>query len=1162
MPLMRSLSRRLAIATTGFAVLVSFLITGVELFNERRDQRRNINHQFDQISISSVPSIAESLWAFNVDAAKLTVAGIAKQPDVVLVSVSDVEKEIISHGKAVAGAAEREYSLMRAGNSTKPTKENGSRIGVLRVQIDKAGMEQRLIEKYQTILVSNLILIFVVATFVLLLLELRVMRYMRQVATFVDTRNPQNLDQILELKRSGTPRSGDELTMLVSGVTRMQDNLRGAIAHLQEDILKREAAEAEVRRLNDDLSALNRELEARVIARTDDLRKSQIAADQVLEMTESAYWKSFPDDDRMLGDERLANLLGIDPRPDKIYSRSHDMYDAIYAADPEIASQMIQDALAASRGEIDRLEATAPYLRRDGQVMWLHIVGRRESEPNGQTTLTGSMQNITRRKATEAALVEARKMAEAASRAKADFLANMSHEIRTPMNAIYGMSHLMLKTELSPRQRDYLTKIQRSGEHLLGIINDILDFSKIEAGKLSVEETEFEIDSVFENVANLIGEKASQKGLELIFDLPTDVPFSLIGDPLRLGQILINYGNNAVKFTERGDIKIVVRMLERTENRVLLYFAIRDTGIGLTEEQISRLFRSFEQADASTTRRYGGTGLGLAICKRLAELMGGEVGVESAPGEGSTFWFTAWLQQGANVTRRIAPAASVRGMRLLVVDDNDSARQAMVETLQQMAFAAEAVASGAEALHAISAAETAGRPYALALVDWLMPDMDGIETIRKLRELPLVNAPRCIIVTAHGREEIVKLADASGIDTVLIKPIGASTLLDTIMRAMGRQDSNPKLSGRVQITPEELLPIRGANILLAEDNPINQQVATDILVDAGLCVTVAENGKVAVEKANLGDYDLILMDMQMPVMDGLEAAQLLRQNPRFAELPIIAMTANVMQADRDRCTAAGMNDFVGKPVEPGQLFRTLIKWIAPRAHVESPQVSADPASHFPPDGLPAGAMEGSVIATPESTYFPEAIDGIDLDTGLRRMMDKKSRYLAILNSFVASQTDAELNIRRALDAGNRDDAIRIAHTLKGLAGQIGAHVLQERAERLEQALTDNADSAAEQQRVVATTLATLIAAIRASLPSSEGQGNLAGTHNATERRALLDQLIRLLESDDAKAERLLADNAKAFVDILGTNYREIRQAVREYDFEQALALLPETRRKG
>jgi two-component system sensor histidine kinase/response regulator len=513
------------------------------------------------------------------------------------------------------------------------------------------------------------------------------------------------------------------------------------------------------------------------------------------------------------------------------------------------------------------------------------------------------------------------------------------------------MAHLVLKTDMTPRQRDYVKKIHGSGQHLLGIINDILDFSKIEAGKLNVEHTEFALDKLLDNVANLVSEKTTAKGLELVFDIDPSVPRNLIGDSLRMGQVLINYANNAVKFTEEGEVDIIFKVQERTEKDVLLWCGVKDTGIGLTEEQMGRLFQSFQQADTSTTRKYGGTGLGLSISKKLAELMGGTVGVDSEHGKGSTFWFTARLGIGAEKARELLPEPDLRGRRVLVVDDNENARLVLADLLASMTFQVTEVGAGGTALAAVR--DKAGTPAAFEIVflDWQMPGMDGIETARQIKALGLDDEPKMVMVTAYGREEIIKDAHAAGIEDVLIKPVNASLLFDTAMRVLGAQVREHRSAGDApSLLLEEMAAIKGARILLVEDNDLNQEVASEILRDAGFVVDIADNGQIAVEMVTTNvesPYDIILMDMQMPVMDGVTATVEIRKDVRFDSTPIVAMTANAMQQDKDKCLVAGMVDFVTKPIQPDELWTALRRWVKPKHVVE--QVIPDtvaPASTF------------------------------------------------------------------------------------------------------------------------------------------------------------------------------------------------------------------------
>ncbi len=651
--------------------------------------------------------------------------------------------------------------------------------------------------------------------------------------------------------------------------------------------------------------------------------------------------------------------------------------------------------------------------------------------------------DVTHRHETEEVLRQARATAEEATRMKSDFLANMSHEIRTPMNAIIGLSHLVLKTELTARQRDYLSKVQGAGQHLLGIIDDILDFSKIEAGKLDLENNHLELEKLLENTSILISEKCHAKGLELVFEVAPDVPPVVVGDSLRLRQILVNYANNAVKFTQKGEVVISVHASERTDKDVMLHFRVRDSGIGMTPEQMGRLFHSFSQADTSTTRRFGGTGLGLAICKQLAELMGGHVGVESEFGKGSIFWFSARLGIACSAQRELLPNPDLRGKKALVVDDNGHARTVIAEMLKDMTFIVREAPSGEAAVDEVRRAATEGQPYDIVYLDWRMPGMDGMDTARRIKSLGLAAPPLLFMVTAYGREEVLREAGSIGIEDVLVKPVSPSLLFDTTMSvlACAEHTRQPAVKSSGSSTREELAAIRGARILLVEDNDINQQVARELLEDEGLVVEVAEDGRVALQMVQQRPYDLVFMDMQMPVMDGVTATREIRKIARLKQVPIVAMTANAMEQDRQRCLESGMNDVVVKPIDPSQLWKVLLQWVTPC------------------DAPPAGPAQAVTRGAPgrggePAAALPEGIAGLDVALGLSRMMGKKSLYVAMLRRYAAAQKTLCEQVHAALAAGDLATAERLAHIAKAVSGNIGATGIQHLSGMLEQSLKD------------------------------------------------------------------------------------------------------------
>ena len=997
------------ILSVALVVVVTALLGAFAALELRADRSERWERLEDDVAMSAdQQAVALSLALWNVDPAPIQAimrSGMRNREIQAIVLVSPVANVALSRdgrwevatGASVPGALLDDVSLLHERRSI---ERNGEHLGEIEVFATPRFLEQDLARRRLSLSMLVLALDCALVLSLYGLLWAWILRPLRLIERFAS--------------RATEAGSGDTGGLLGG-------QFLGELATLRQSLLEM-------------LGMLER--------RYQDLRESEERLKLATNAGNIGIWDWDIVKDELAWDEQMYLQYGV---------RREDFGGAIEAWAGALAPEAFQEATLAVKRAVsgnEEFECEFRIQRPDGGVRFIKAAATTLRDLHGRASrMVGISLDVTERMQAEEAirtvnvelerrvhertlqledamneLRSARDNAESATRAKSEFLANMSHEIRTPMNAIVGMTHLALRTDMTAKQRAYLNKARIAADSLLLIIDDILDFSKIEAGKLELESRTFLLRDVLDKVTAIVGMKATEKSLELLLRIAPDVPEQLLGDSLRLEQVLINLCSNAVKFTGQGEVVVAVGLAAARQDRhTLLRFSVRDTGIGIDQTRTRQLFQAFNQLDASTTRQYGGTGLGLVISRKLVEMMGGTMEVHSVLGQGSEFIFTASFDVVEPGKPRVEPASkralqAIRNLRILVIDDSLNSREILRDLLNDLGAHPVLASSGEGGLEAIA---KSGAPFDLILVDWKMPGLDGIETGRRIRAMhPDGASPRLVLVTAYGDDELARRSVAEGFAACLDKPVSAGTLLETILSAAVDGAAPP--ARRPSAKPAQELSeaparLKGRSLLLVEDNEFNQIIAIELLRDvAGMQLTLAKNGEEALECLRKGAFDAVLMDVQMPVMDGYETTTEIRRRDEFANLPIIAMTAHAMLRDREKCLAVGMNDYVTKPVEPPELFAVLAKWL--------PEIGAP----------------GATAA------------GISFELGLKHCMGRADLYASVLQRFLDTRSDDSRQLREAVDAGDLKRAAMIAHTQISTAGAIGAAGLSQAARALQE----------------------------------------------------------------------------------------------------------------
>jgi len=1025
------------LARKGFiAALIMAYILGIsQVFWDYYLQQQLNKHTINEIMNSVKTPASQALYENNRAWGKVLLAGLIKNDFVTEASIIDIKDSIfvsISNYSQIEKTPRfitRIISNEFKQSSVDLTNSKGECVGHLKLSVDNHILLSPLYQRATISFALTIVLVLIIWGVMFIVFQRIITDPMALIIRAFRSIDPRMIDNAQLKPLEG--HENDELGLLVTIVNNF---IRANAYHIRERI----DAEKKLLKLNEDLEKI-------VTERTISLSQKIIqheSAEKQLRMYEKIV--SATSDMMALIDNNYKYIL-VNETYVNVFGKDKD--ELIGKSVEELFGKTMKNVLnprleRCFKGETVVFETWYNYPKTGKCFMSVQYAPWVQDGKIKHVVVSG--RNITRLKRAEEQLEMAIAEAKDANKAKSEFLARMSHEIRTPMNAIIGLTHLTMQTNLGDKQYDYLNKINTSSKSLLSIINDILDFSKIEAGKLNIENVTFELDEVLEKLSHILSIKAHKKGLELIFSIDSDVPNILIGDPLRLGQVLTNLTNNAIKFTDKGEIIIKIKREKNSDHKkVDLLFSVIDTGIGMDEKQISKLFKSFSQADRYITRKYGGTGLGLAICKGLVEIMGGSISVNSTPGKGSSFSFSSsfgWKKE--NITEK--DSKNIKNIHILLVDDNKASRIIFNKTLSSFAFKVTEVGSGIEAINLLKSENS--EKFSLILMDWKMPEMDGIETSQKIKALKNIKEiPSILMVTAYRDDGIIDSAKSAGIKRVLTKPVNPSVLLDSIMTVLGKNQIKPIFTDKTKPEKYKEKYNLDGNILLVEDNKINQEVAEELLILSGFKVEIANNGKLAFEMyAKQPDkFDAILMDIQMPEMDGYEATRLIRHHEsgqdNNPQIPIIAMTAHAMTDEKKRCISAGMNDYTTKPIDPDQLIQTLCKWIP---HLNSHKNIVLDKKNEDSIFIKYPALKSSYV-------------GLNTLSGFARVSYQINTYLNILKSFISDFSDSAINIKEYFEQSKFDNFKTLVHNLKGVSGNLGAEIVYRDCCKLETLIKTN-----------------------------------------------------------------------------------------------------------